>query len=382
VVEALRRSRLNRSLLLVKYILDSAPDLRAAAELLSEAHDADADAVNTLLVHPWVAAWAVTCARDPSHPCHRRATDAVALAAARRAGLWQRRILVSPVAGHTMIPGSGMLAGEQPRRLAPGDLRGPGWQPIRSVSAESGGQRIGLAIDDLDPYRDCHGAAVASRLSRSQFDELAAAFAEAWALLVTYAPSRAAELARGLMSYAPLSSETSGKSATCAEAFGGLAATSPRDGLELAVTLVHEFQHSKLAALSTLLPLSLRDDRSTYFAPWRPDPRPLGSLLQGIYAFTAIASLWRDFSVSPELHAVALCEFASTRAQVRRALTGLGHDAGLTTAGRRLVSLLTAVAAEHARFPVPDDIERAATAKVARAEARWTSRRAAATPVR
>ena len=44
---------------------------------------------------------------------------------------------------------------------------------------------------------------------------------------------------------------------------------------DLAVALVHEFQHSKLAALHRLVPLYDRTDPARYFAPWRPDPRPM-----------------------------------------------------------------------------------------------------------
>ena len=51
------------------------------------------------------------------------------------------------------------------------------------------------------------------------------------------------------------------------------------------MTLVHEFQHSKLSAMLDLVPLTDPDDHGRYFAPWRVDPRPLAGLLQGVYAF-------------------------------------------------------------------------------------------------
>jgi HEXXH motif-containing protein len=58
-------------------------------------------------------------------------------------------------------------------------------------------------------------------------------------------------------------------------------------------TLVHEIQHLKLRALLDLITLTLPDDGSRYYAPWRPDPRPVSGLLQGAYAFLAVSVFWR-----------------------------------------------------------------------------------------
>ena len=63
--------------------------------------------------------------------------------------------------------------------------------------------------------------------------------------------------------------------------------------VELAVTLVHEFQHIKLGGLLHLAPLHDREPTRRLYAPWRDDPRPLGGLLQGVYAFTGVTDFWR-----------------------------------------------------------------------------------------
>jgi len=62
--------------------------------------------------------------------------------------------------------------------------------------------------------------------------------------------------------------------------------------------MVHEFQHSKL------------------WAPWRTDPRPLGGLLQGVYAFLGVADTWRALAARPALGDLAMREFAEAREQV------------------------------------------------------------------
>ena len=39
--------------------------------------------------------------------------------------------------------------------------------------------------------------------------------------------------------------------------------------------------------------LCQRDDKRLYYAPWRPDPRPIEALLQGAYAHIAVTDFWR-----------------------------------------------------------------------------------------
>ena len=61
------------------------------------------------------------------------------------------------------------------------------------------------------------------------------------------------------------------------------------DKYTCAETLVHETQHLKLCALLDLVTLARPDDGRRYYAPWRPDPRPAGGLLQGAYAFLGVS---------------------------------------------------------------------------------------------
>ena len=72
-------------------------------------------------------------------------------------------------------------------------------------------------------------------------------------------------------------------SSTSPEVFGAVALAVPPDRVTGAVTLAHEIQHVKLGAPLDVVTLTLPDDGTRYHAPWRDDPRPLGTLLQGAY---------------------------------------------------------------------------------------------------
>jgi HEXXH motif-containing protein len=191
-------------------------------------------------------------------------------------------------------------------------------------------------------------------------------------LLAERSPRRAAELANGLLSVTLLApwGLAGTTSATCVEAFGGLATTMPRDSVEFAVVMVHEFQHSKLSALIALSPLcSSRVGTNRYFAPWKGERRPLSALIHGLYAFTAVASFWRDLIAEPGLHDAAVREFAIVRAQLRRALEDItADDPGLTAPGRRLVARIEHAVNSLARVAVPAAAEALARDRLAAAE--------------
>ena len=367
LVEPLRAARLSRSLLLLSYVLRTTPGLQRARVLLAEAHEADRGAVNELLVSPWTVARIVAAVREPGDPRHQRRVAALSLAAAARAGLAGPGIEVVPEDGRVAVPTLGGLDLPEPSRVSAADLRGPGWQPIRSLTADHTGLRVSVQLDDVDPYRDIHAVPALTRLAPARVEALDRIFDGACGLLATYAPGRLGELAAGLRSIVLLDGEGR-QSATNEEAFGGLATTMPNDSLQLLVVLVHEFHHSKLAAVDSLARLTRSRHPGRYFAPWRREMRPLLSLLHGIFAFTAVAMLFWDLSAGSRLRDVALPEFALVRAQVRAALAGLSPaDPGLTAAGRLLVTELAGSTAELDRLPVPPAVAAEAEARVAEA---------------
>lgn len=82
-------------------------------------------------------------------------------------------------------------------------------------------------------------------------------------------------------------------SSTHPGAFGAIATSLPPDPVVMAETLIHEFQHLTLSALLDMVPLvAPGGGRAMGYAAWRPDPRPVGGLLQGLYAHLAVARFW------------------------------------------------------------------------------------------
>jgi HEXXH motif-containing protein len=138
-----------------------------------------------------------------------------------------------------------------------------------------------------------------------------------------------------------------GRSATSQEAFGAAAMTEPSTPADLATSLVHEWQHSKLCALIAGTPLSIGDGDDRYFAPWRPDSRPLSGLLHGSFAFLAVCELWAALRAEPGLDVIAEQQFATRREQLVPALRALAASRRLTDAGQVLV---TAMRTHHERL--------------------------------
>jgi hypothetical protein len=169
---------------------------------------------------------------------------------------------------------------------------------------------------------------------------------EAWYLLTRHHGDRAEAIAAGLRSLVPLQPRRGGweeVSATSAEAFGAVSLTQPREPLALAAALVHEFQHAKLAGLHDIVPLLVPDgpgDTDLNYAPWRPDPRPLGGLFQGAYAYLGLTHFWDDHRRRADGSAgrVAHFEYARWRDQVRHAVGILQASGQLTDLGSAFVA--------------------------------------------
>jgi hypothetical protein len=108
------------------------------------------------------------------------------------------------------------------------------------------------------------------------------------------------------------------------------------------MTLLHELQHTKLAALMGMLRLHQPAAGRLYYAPWRDDPRPLGALLHGTYAHLGIALFWeRQRVFLPAADAlVAEIEFARWSRLSAEACTAILASGELTAAGHEFVSAI------------------------------------------
>ncbi|MGH3210527.1 MAG: FxsB family cyclophane-forming radical SAM/SPASM peptide maturase, partial [Trebonia sp.] len=327
--------------------------LRAAWQVLAAADGDSRDAIDTVLGHPYLRAWAVRClARlggaggagsadgaehddDTSLAADLGHLAAIAAAAAIRGQA--RALLTVPVfADAVHLPGLGRLVvgpGDEaqavlevdtdwvrvslgpgtwrlsrPRLLAgeplaaepcqaegvPGPVgsgQQPTWEPVRMLTAPG----IQVSLEDTDPYRDCHQWPAAPRLTDVEFAEWRRGFALAWHEIQTHHPAYAPALAAGLTTLMPLAAAESGSdvSAAARHGFGAIGVALPADPVTLALLIMHEFQHVKLGAVLDLYDLFDPDDKRLYRAPWRKDPRPLEGLLQGTYAHLAVSEFWR-----------------------------------------------------------------------------------------
>ena len=233
---------------------------------------------------------------------------------------------------------AGML-GNRPRagQIAAGDWPAE-WQPVRVLRAPG----ISVAVEDTDPYRDCHQWPAAPRLTDGDFALWQRSFEEAWDEILRHHAAYAPALAAGLSVIMPLSAGSEGKdvSATARQAFGAVAAALPADPVILALLIIHEFQHVKLGAVLDLYDLYDRADDRLFHAPWRDDLRPLEGLLQGTYAHLAVSDFWRarqEAAAGADSEAAGE-RFAFWHAHTCAAVGTLTNSGSLTPLGVRFVS--------------------------------------------
>jgi uncharacterized protein len=235
---------------------------------------------------------------------------------------------------------------------------------------------VRVTLDDLTPYRDAFQIPAAPRLHADDVGRWQIHFDEAWRLLTRHLPRRASELAMGLRTLVPLTLDRTGaaRSVTTRDAFGACGLTPPPSAAALAVAMVHEFQHSKLNAVLDLVPLYDRDDLSTYFAPWREDPRPIGGLYQGVYAFLGVADVMSALRGEPGLRDSAEWQFAITREQVRCGLDALLDARSLTAHGRQFATGIRQALDRMYAIDVPKDVLRAAMRALDESRGAWLDR--------
>ncbi|WP_040835977.1 HEXXH motif domain-containing protein [Nocardia brevicatena] len=219
----------------------------------------------------------------------------------------------------------------------------PGWRPLERVRAAGSG--FEAVIDDLDPFREFNDPSRSAsadrrlpRLSRDQLRDWREAFAAAWVLMEQDHPGYAKPISMGLRSFVPLTAEpiSPSSSRTSYDSFGCIAASSTRSSHQMALTLIHEFQHAKLGAFTDMVELYEEDPRERFYAPWRDDPRPIEWLLQGMYAHLGVTDFWRAERLRTRSE-LAHVEFARWRTQVHRSIAEILESGVLTMAGLEFV---------------------------------------------
>ncbi|GID27763.1 aKG-HExxH-type peptide beta-hydroxylase [Paractinoplanes brasiliensis] len=368
--------------------------------LLVEAERRDPPKVAGLLLHPQVGIWAGYVLRRLRGTADSPAPlwvdlgylHTLAAAAALSTGA-DFRITVPVRDGFTVLPTLGAAHVPGTRQWDRTDVHGAGgsgvvetpdgavvvggsrWNAMPGVRVEAAGQTLAVRLDCLDPYRNLRAPTPPHLLSEPELRHWRELLTQAWRLLVETSPPLAAPMAQGLFSVVPQppAERFRTMSASAGDAFGSMIMSEPRDAVELAVTMVHEFQHIKLGALLHLAPLHTGEPVQRLYAPWRDDPRPLGGLLQGVYAFAGITEFWRALRErsSGSTAALAHFEFARWRRQVHATLAMLAELPQLTEVGKNLVHGLMATADGWRSDDVPARVRVAADAAVSDHRARW-----------
>ncbi|MFJ1786321.1 radical SAM/SPASM protein FxsBH, inactivated beta-hydroxylase extension form [Streptomyces anulatus] len=258
-----------------------------------EADTPGAEALDTVLAHPYTRTWLVgaledvQAGRDLTGPAAERLGATVA-AAAVRAGLdlpvpvaYRDGSLHLPTLGTVLLGGPGERGtavvragadgflvrrqGAAPGtelRIAPEDAEGPHWRPVRVLRRAPA---PGLLLDDLDPFRDCFDVPVADRLEAERAEAWADRIAEAWTLLADAVPDQAAEAARTLTTVTPLAG---GAAEPGRHGHGALGVGSTADAKELALGLLSGFRRAKLRALGEVTDLYALDGTWEHRTPW------------------------------------------------------------------------------------------------------------------
>jgi HEXXH motif-containing protein len=391
VVRELREAQLSKHLMLLHIVAEAAdragpsPEtaaFRAGYRLLTEVQHSGQAAIASLLGLPHLGSWAHDClARmDNGAPPDFAYLAAAAVAAAVPAGL-SFEIDVPVRDGRVQLPGLGCLqiadpgewvsvssdgewlrAGEHQTvlcaALVPDDGSGtavPSWHGTPLVRAVADGQDWNVLLEISDQYLDRYAQPMVAGLTAAELTTWRHRIQAGWELLVRHHPWAAGPIAEGTTVIVPLESRSDLDSATSPAAFGAIASSLPTAPASMAETLIHEFQHIKLSALMDMLPL-VEPGGSTGYAPWRDDPRPMGGILQGLYAFTGIVRFWggqRHLATDADNYLRASVLFERWRLAIEMVVGSVLDEGLLTPLGVQFVTTLRERGRRGDTDPVP-----------------------------
>jgi HEXXH motif-containing protein len=405
-VEHLWAAQDSKRLLLLRGVRDLAGDdarrVGPAYELLADVQDAAPEVAREVLRYPTVGSWGLRTlhalsGQTPAEPWTTPAAMAsLAAVAAIRSGR-SETIEVPVVDGAVVLPSLGRAPVPAGARLAvvrtgdgEAEVRAGGvtvrvgedssWEGLRRIRASHRGVGVEFVVDDVDPGRMPGARRAEGRLSEAELDRWASVLRPAWEILVDRHRQVAEEARTVVRVLTPLTAPENGtSSATSKLAFGNIGISTPPDPHSFAVTLAHESQHAKLSGLLDLIPLTLPDDGSRYYAPWRDDPRPLGGLLQGAYAHMGIAAFWRVERREPhpqDLLLRAHTEFAHWRDGTEAAIRTLRASGRLTAEGDLFTAEMAGTMLAMCEEPVPPEARRHARTAADRHLAAWRRRNA------
>lgn len=335
------------------------PGWAQAWELLTAvegAGEAGPDALDAVLDHPFTRTWvlaALDAARDGRQdaPEAARRLTALAAAAVLRGGL----DLPAEVAyrdGEVYLPTLGLLRlgepgtegraalhvtdggyavrdGRTEHRFGPtaGDAR---WQPVRTWSP--GPDPAPVALEDLDPYRNCFPRPPRLRLGAGEAEEWRGRLDRAWVLLHKAVPEFARAAATGLTTLTPLAGgpRAGGWGEAGRHGPGALGVPYAAGVRETALALLTGRRRTRLRALTEVTDLYALDGQWQHRSPWRERPVPVSRLLADVHERVAVEA-YRRATATPE---------PGGSDRIHRALDQLSEAAELTVTGKSLVAEL------------------------------------------
>jgi len=362
----------SRRVLLVIAVLDSARrkapgavrGLEASYALLSDVQRTHPHLVEEIMTLPCAGNWAAACLRGEAAEDAHQYLACLAASAAARAGR-EFRIEVPVLNGAVCLPTLGSWAVDgadataavsgggddglvitpaagTPARLPDVGVPAPGWRPARLLRARMDGCELRVWLDDSGPFRAPPGPRLKPALAAREAARWQRMLDGAWRSLVRRHRAQADAMSIGLRALTPLQGREGpgGDSATATDAIGGVLLTPPGHAENLALTLIHELQHTKLAAVEHIVALHNGDQLKRYPVRWRNDRRPLGAVLHGAYAHLGVAAYWdsalRLGNVYPR--EVARRELAYWRDAVEDALELITESGDLTAAGGQFIA--------------------------------------------
>ncbi|MFD5415986.1 radical SAM/SPASM protein FxsBH, inactivated beta-hydroxylase extension form [Streptomyces nojiriensis] len=328
-------------------------ELLAAVE---RAGEAGADALDAVLDHPFTRTWvlaALDAARDGRQdvPEAARRLTALAAAAVLRGGLdlpaevaYRDGEVYLPTLGllrlgepgtegraalHVTAGGYAVRDGRAEHRFGPtaGDAR---WQPVRTWSP--GPDAAPVALEDLDPYRNCFPRPPRLRLGAGEAEEWRRRLDRAWALLHKAVPEFARAAATGLTTLTPLAGgpRAGGWGEAGRHGPGALGVPYAAGVRETALALLTGRRRTRLRALTEVADLYALDGQWQHRSPWRERPVPVSRLLADVHERVAVEA-YRRATATPE---------PGGSDRIHRALDRLSEAAELTVTGKRLVAEL------------------------------------------
>jgi uncharacterized protein len=401
-IRDLARARYSKNVTMLAGVVGHAEDAsprqdrlaRQGFSLLAEVKRQRPAVADQVIMHPSVGAWALRAMGPPGEDAELSEAkpgwlSAVAAAAAIRAGM-PAEIEVEPADGSVMLPSLGLarvnggaavarsghgyaeVFSARGRVAIPADVHSdaPGWLGLRRI-------RVGVLdviVDDLDSFRMPSSTDLAPRLSPAAMTRFSGALRQAWPLLESDHPDVAAEVLQAVTVVVPLLPVPGGHvSSSSSATFGAVALSEPPDAYTCAETFAHEMQHLKLSALLDVVALTLPDDGRRYYAPWRDDPRPIGGLLQGAYAFLGVSGFWRRQRrlAAGKLLLRAETEFLLWRDAVRRVVETLQSSGSLTPTGSDFAHGMTRTLDAWREERVSPEAESAARRRAAKHLVDW-----------